>query len=76
MNGTDVARIRGKTGLAQPAFARAIGVSEKTVRNWERGAAIPEMAQLFLGCVQALVDADRTVWPSMMLARLEGKADG
>jgi putative transcriptional regulator len=37
----DVAAIRHRTGLAQPAFARRIGVSLATLRNWEQGHRSP-----------------------------------
>jgi putative transcriptional regulator len=33
----DVVAIRQKTGLSQAAFARRIGVSVGTIRNWEQG---------------------------------------
>lgn len=38
----DVATIRGKTGLSQPNFARSIGVSLGTLKNWEQGRRRPE----------------------------------
>ena len=38
----DVAAIRGKTGLSQPAFARSIGVAPGTLKNWEQGRRRPE----------------------------------
>lgn len=38
----DVAAIRGKTGLSQPAFARSIGISLGTLKNWEQGRRRPE----------------------------------
>ena len=37
----DVAAIRRRTGMAQPAFARRIGVSLATLRNWEQGHRSP-----------------------------------
>jgi len=37
----DVAAIRRKTGLPQPAFARRIGVPVATLRNWEQGHRFP-----------------------------------
>jgi putative transcriptional regulator len=37
----DVAAIRRRTGLSQPAFARRIGVSLATLRNWEQGHRSP-----------------------------------
>jgi len=39
-----VARVRGKMGLSQAAFARKIGVPLATVRNWEQGRRFPRGA--------------------------------
>ena len=38
----DVASIRSRTGLSQPAFARSIGVPLGTLKNWEQGRRRPE----------------------------------
>ncbi|WP_262032101.1 helix-turn-helix domain-containing protein [Microvirga sp. Mcv34] len=38
----DVVAIRTKTGLSQAAFARRIGVSVGTIRNWEQGRRAPQ----------------------------------
>ena len=38
----DVASIRGRTGLSQPAFARSIGIPLGTLKNWEQGRRRPE----------------------------------
>jgi putative transcriptional regulator len=40
--GEDVAAIRKRTGLSQPAFARQIGVPVGTLRNWEQGRRRPD----------------------------------
>lgn len=40
--GGDVAAIRKRTGLSQPAFAAQIGVSVATLRNWEQGRRCPD----------------------------------
>lgn len=37
----DVAAIRAKTGLSQAAFARCIGVTKRTLLNWEHGRGRP-----------------------------------
>lgn len=38
----DVAAIRRKTGLSQPAFASCIGIPVATLRNWEQGHRSPQ----------------------------------
>ncbi len=38
----DIAAIRKKTGETQDGFARQIGVSTATLRNWEQGRRQPE----------------------------------
>lgn len=38
----DAAAIRAKAGLSQAAFAREIGVSVATLRNWEQGRRVPD----------------------------------
>ena len=38
----DAAAIRAKTGLSQTAFAKQIGVSVATLRNWEQGRRVPD----------------------------------
>jgi putative transcriptional regulator len=40
---TDVAQTRAKTGLSQVRFAQLLGVSVRTLQDWEQGAArLPE----------------------------------
>ena len=38
----DVAAVRARTRLSQVAFARRIGVSPGTLRNWEQKRRVPE----------------------------------
>lgn len=38
----DVKKVRAKLRKTQPEFARMIGVSVATLRNWEQGRRIPE----------------------------------
>jgi putative transcriptional regulator len=38
----DISAIRKRTGLSQTSFARQIGVSPGTLRNWEQGRRRPE----------------------------------
>jgi len=37
----DVKEIRGKTGLSQSAFAGLLGVSVRTLQEWEQGRRKP-----------------------------------
>lgn len=39
--GPEVKEIREKTGLSQTHFARLIGVSKRTLENWEQGRRRP-----------------------------------
>ncbi|MDP1592040.1 MAG: helix-turn-helix domain-containing protein [Prosthecobacter sp.] len=38
---TDLAHRRSKLGVSQPLFARLLGISEKTLQNWEQGRRKP-----------------------------------
>ena len=61
----DVQSIRGKLGLSQSEFALMIGVSARTVQNWEQKRREPEGAARAL-----LVVAERH--PKMVLQALHG----
>ena len=41
-SGEDVAQLRRFVGLTQAEFARAMGISVHTLRNWEQGRRHPE----------------------------------
>jgi DNA-binding transcriptional regulator YiaG len=41
-SGADIAALRRFVGLTQAAFARAMGISVHTLRNWEQGRRQPE----------------------------------
>ena len=41
-SGRDVAALRKFIGLTQAEFARAMGISVHTLRNWEQGKRTPE----------------------------------
>jgi putative transcriptional regulator len=59
----DVAALRRRTKLSQTGFARSIGVSVETLRNWEQGKRGPKgPARVLL----ALPDSD----PGIVNARL------
>jgi len=44
INVPDVASIRAKTGLSQPHFAALLGVSVRTLQDWEQGRRAPSGA--------------------------------
>ena len=49
----NIAAIREKTGLSQAAFADSIGVSSRTLQNWEQGHRRPEgPARVLLAMVE------------------------
>ena len=37
----EVAKVRDELGVSQPMFARLLGISEKTLQNWEQGRRTP-----------------------------------
>jgi putative transcriptional regulator len=47
-DGEDLVALRRFTGLTQAAFARALGISVHTLRNWEQGRRRPEGPALAL----------------------------
>lgn len=47
-SGADIATLRRFVGLTQKEFARAIGISIHTLRNWEQGRRRPEGPALAL----------------------------
>jgi DNA-binding transcriptional regulator YiaG len=53
VEGTDVKRIRERTAKDQAGFGIALGVSERTIRGWEKGATIPQSMQILLRATEA-----------------------
>nr|DAP13313.1 MAG TPA: putative transcriptional regulator [Caudoviricetes sp.] len=48
MNGMETREIREKFGLSQERFAKILGVTTRTVQNWEAGGTIPQSKQEIL----------------------------
>jgi putative transcriptional regulator len=44
INVPDVAKTREKTGLSQARFAELLGVSVRTLQDWEQGRRVPSGA--------------------------------
>jgi putative transcriptional regulator len=44
INVPDVAKTRKKTGLSQSRFAQLLGVSVRTLQDWEQGRRLPSRA--------------------------------
>lgn len=51
---TEAAEARGKTGLSQPKFAELLGVSVRTLQEWEQGRRSPSGAARSLLHIAAL----------------------
>lgn len=48
MNDLDIKEIRAHLGVTQAELAKRLGVSERTVQNWESGTTIPESKHALL----------------------------
>ncbi len=53
INVPDITRIREKTGLSQARFAQLLGVSVRTLQDWEQGRRAPSGAARTLLMVAA-----------------------
>lgn len=53
INVPDITRIREKTGLSQARFAQLLGVSMRTLQDWEQGRRSPSGAARTLLMVAA-----------------------
>ena len=53
INVPDITRIRAKTGLSQARFAQLLGVSVRTLQDWEQGRRAPSGAARTLLMVAA-----------------------
>lgn len=51
---TEAAEARSKTGLSQPRFAQLLGVSVRTLQEWEQGRRTPSGAARALLHIAAL----------------------
>lgn len=56
MSGLDIKDLRLKLGVTQRELAEMVGVSEKTVQNWEYGKPIPTTKHQILRAIQSGVE--------------------
>ncbi len=56
----DVKKIRSSYKLSQPEFAALMGISVKTLRNWEQGRRAPEGAARVL--LQVVAKHPEVIW--------------
>jgi putative transcriptional regulator len=69
INVPDVAQTRQKTGLSQIRFAELLGVSVRTLQDWEQGRRVPSGAARTLLMIaaknpRALIEVDGVVRPN------------
>ena len=71
----DVAAIREQSGLGWAAFGAALGVSERAVRGWAKGALIPDAQQQLLRAARAVLIGGEALafWARDFAAQLRGQ---
>ena len=60
INGADIKQLRADYALSQNEFAALMGISVKTLRNWEQGRRMPEGAAKVL--LQVAAKHPEAVW--------------
>lgn len=69
MNELEIKDVRKKMGVSQERFAKVLGVTSRTIQNWESGGSIPnskkekiheiiDQAQMYFGGEQNNVNGD------------------
>ena len=87
MNGMDTREIREKFGLSQERFAKILGVTARTVQNWEAGGTIPQTKQellheisinpqLYFGGEQSNINGTNTTTTNTTTTNNYGECDG
>lgn len=86
MNGMETREIREKFGLSQERFAKILGVTTRTVQNWEAGGTIPQTKQellheisinpqLYFGGEQSNINGTNTTTTNNNYGECEGCTD-
>lgn len=87
MNGIETKELREKFGLSQERFAKLLGVTARTVQNWEAGGTIPQSKQeilheislnpqLYIGGEQQNVNGANTTTTTTTTTNNYGECDG
>ena len=87
MNEMETREIREKFGLSQERFAKLLGVTTRTVQNWEAGGTIPqtkqailhemsENPQLYIGGEQSNINGANTTTTNNHTTNNYGECDG
>ena len=87
MNGIETKELREKFGLSQERFAKLLGVTARTVQNWEAGGTIPQSKQeilhemslnpqLYIGGEQQNVNGANTTTTNNHTTNNYGECDG
>ena len=51
----ELKKLRAKTGLSQFNFSELVGISSRTLQNWEIDRTIPDNAHLLLAGMKSLI---------------------
>lgn len=87
MNGMETRELRGKFGLSQERFAKLLGVTARTVQNWEAGGTIPQSKQeilhemslnpqLYIGGEQSNINGTNTTTTNNHTTNNYGECEG
>lgn len=87
MNGIETKELREKFGLSQERFAKLLGVTARTVQNWEAGGTIPQTKQellhemsinpqLYFGGEQSNINGTNTTTTNNHTTNNYGECDG
>ena len=87
MNGMETRELREKFGLSQERFAKLLGVTARTVQNWEAGGTIPQSKQeilhemslnpqLYIGGEQSNINGTNTTTTNTTTTNNYGECEG
>ena len=87
MNGMETREFREKFGLSQERFAKILGVTTRTVQNWEAGGTIPQSKQeilheislnpqLYIGGEQSNINGTNTTTTNTTTTNNYGECEG